>query len=318
MAMSDVLVMDGFGGFEAALRSVLRERGAVEVPAGLEQRLLARLAQEEDAVVLPVMRPFAFAERVAVRRSSAGTWWAVGAHAAVLLVVLAVASMRVMMQGAAVAPVASVELSVPPAVVKPSLVANGGGGGQHDAGKVAEGHLPRLEQQQMVTPKAPPMIAPKLVVEPSVVVQPDLKMADNAMPNIGMPNSTVKGFSLGRGNGGGLGDGSGNGMGPGTGGNVGDGAMRVGGSVSAPKLVLQVDPEFSEEARRSKFSGNVYVLAVVDERGNVSSARVERGVGMGLDEKAVEAVKQYKFKPGMQNGKPVKTEVEINVDFKIF
>jgi len=93
--------------------------------------------------------------------------------------------------------------------------------------------------------------------------------------------------------------------------------MQVGGGVSEPKVIYQVDPEFSEEARKAKFSGNVYVSVIVDEQGRPTHVRVERGVGMGLDEKAVEAVKQYKFKPAMLNGKPVKVVVDVDVVFQI-
>jgi protein TonB len=150
------------------------------------------------------------------------------------------------------------------------------------------------------------------------VVQKDLKMADNKMPDLGMPNSKLTGASMGNGNGTGLGSGSGNGIGPGSGGNMGGGPMHIGGSVRPPELTYKVDPEFSEEARKAKFSGNVQVYLWIDEQGNPSHVKVIRGVGMGLDEKAVEAVRQYKFKPAMQNGKPVKVDLYIDVNFQIF
>jgi protein TonB len=211
------------------------------------------------------------------------------------------------------------QLAVPtPPPVAPKQEKIGGGGGQHDLAPVTQGHLPKLAQEQIVPPKAPPTIEPKLAVDPAVVVQKDLKMADNTMPNLGMPNSSLKGFSMGNGNGTGIGSGSGNGIGPGSGGNTGGGVMHVGGSVRPPTVLVQVDPEFSEEARKAKFSGNVQVYLYVDEQGNPSHVRVVRGVGMGLDEKAVEAVRQYKFKPAMQNGKPVKVDLYIDVNFQIF
>ena len=100
--------------------------------------------------------------------------------------------------------------------------------------------------------------------------------------------------------------------------NNANGVRRIGGTVSAPILIYSVEPEFSEEARKAKFSGNVEVYLWVDENGNPSHIRVARGVGMGLDDKAVEAVRQYKFKPAMQNGKPVKVDLYIDVNFQIF
>lgn len=205
----------------------------------------------------------------------------------------------------------------PPVAPKPDRI--GGGGGQKGPTPVTQGHLPKLAQTQIVPPKAPPLEQPKLAVEPTVVVQPNLKMADNKMPDLGMPNSNLKGaFSAGNGSGSGLGSGNGSGIGPGSGGNTGGGVMHIGGSVRAPSVIFSVEPEFSEEARKAKFSGNVQVYLWVDEQGNPSHVKVVRGVGMGLDEKAVEAVRQYKFKPAMQNGKPVKVDLYIDVNFQIF
>jgi periplasmic protein TonB len=206
----------------------------------------------------------------------------------------------------------------PPPPVLPKDTKIGGGGGQHDLGPVTQGHLPKLAQEQIVPPKAPPTIPPKLAVEPTVVVQPDLKLADNKMPDLGMPNSNLKGFSMGNGNGTGIGSGDGSGIGPGSGGNIGGGVYQVGGSVRPPIAIYTPDPEFSEEARKAKFSGNVVVSLIVDRDGKPRNVHVLRGVGMGLDEKAVEAVQQYKFKPALQNGKPVAVYLNVEVNFQIF
>jgi TonB family protein len=100
--------------------------------------------------------------------------------------------------------------------------------------------------------------------------------------------------------------------------NAGITPKRIGGSVSAPIVVYQVNPEYSEQARAAKFSGVVLVNLWVDQNGNPTHVHVLRGVGMGLDEKAVEAVSQYKFKPAMQDGKPVMVELNIEVNFRIF
>jgi protein TonB len=210
------------------------------------------------------------------------------------------------------------ELNVPPPPMPPKLEKIGGGGGQKSPTPVTQGHLPKLAQQQLLPPVAPPLEKPKLAVEPSVVVQPDLKMADNKMPDMGAPNSTLKGFSMGNGNGSGIGSGNGNGIGPGSGGNTGGGPMHIGGGVRPPSVLYSVEPEFSEEARKAKFSGNVQVYLWVDEQGMPSHVKVVRGVGMGLDEKAVEAVRQYKFKPATKDGKPVKVDLYIDVNFQIF
>ena len=194
----------------------------------------------------------------------------------------------------------------------------GGGGGQRGEIPVSKGHLPKLEQEQIVPPQAPPLLPPKIAIEPSVVVQNDLRLADNALPNLGVPNSPIVSRSMGSGKGTGMGPGDGDGIGPGSGGNKGGGLRHVGGTVSAPEVLHAVDPEFSEEARKAKVSGDVQVYLWVDEHGNPTHVRVIRGMGMGLDERAVEAVKQYKFKPAMENGRPVTVEMYIDVTFQIF
>jgi protein TonB len=210
-------------------------------------------------------------------------------------------------------------LNVPPLTppIPPKAQSIGGGGGQHDIAPVSQGRLPKFAQVQIVPPKAPPTIPPKLAIEPTVVMQPNLQMANNTMPNLGVPNSPNKGVSLGTGNGTGIGSGDGSGIGPGSGVNTGGGPMRIGGGVSKPVITFQPDAEFSEEARKAKFSGNVEVYLWVDESGMPSHIHVVRGVGMGLDEKAIEAVRQYRFKPAMKDGKPVKVDLYIDVNFQI-
>jgi TonB family protein len=123
---------------------------------------------------------------------------------------------------------------------------------------------------------------------------------------------------MGTGSGGGIGSGKGNGYGPGEGGGYGGGLYHVGGGVSAPQLVFAPDPEFSDEARRAKYQGVCVVSLIVDAQGNPQRVQVVRHLGMGLDEKAVEAVKQYKFKPATLQGKPVPVEVNIEVNFRIY
>ena len=83
-------------------------------------------------------------------------------------------------------------------------------------------------------------------------------------------------------------------------------------------LLSKVDPEFSEEARKAKATGVVVVNLWVDAQGRPSHVRVLRGMGMGLDDKAMEAVKQYRFRPAMEDGKPVTVEVNVEVEFRIF
>ena len=193
----------------------------------------------------------------------------------------------------------------------------GGGGGQRGPTPVTKGTPPKFAEEQIVPPKAPPLEQPKIHIEPTLEVQKDVKMA-SSLPQIGVANSPMVGMSMGNGTGTGLGSGNGAGLGPGSGGIRAAGRGRLAVAVSAPILIYQVDPEFSEEARKAKVSGNVLVNLWVDEKGNPTHVRVIRGIGLGLDEKAVEAVKQYRFKPAMENGKPVMVEMNIDVTFQIF
>ena len=211
-----------------------------------------------------------------------------------------------------------IALTTPPPMA-PAKDTMGGGGGQRGPTPVTKGQLPKFADTQITPPKAPPLEEPKIKMpDPTIEVQKDLKMANNNMPNLGMPNSPLIGTSMGNGSGSGLGSGNGSGLGPGSGGNYGGGLRKIGGGVSSPVVIYQVDPEFSEEARKAKFMGVVLVNLIVDVHGLPQNVHILRGVGMGLDDKAVEAVKQYRFKPAMEGGKPVAVELNVEVNFQIF
>jgi periplasmic protein TonB len=214
---------------------------------------------------------------------------------------------------------------LPPSKTK---VGGGGGGGDHDKLQAVKGKLPKLAMEQ-ITP--PAVIVrndhPKLAVEPTVVVPPQIKMASN-MPNIGDPmshlpsgppsNGTGSGAGIGSGSGGGVGVGAGPGVGDGRGGGVGGGVFRVGGGVSAPKATFAPDPEYSEEARKAKYQGTCVLWLIVGPDGHPRDIRVSRTLGLGLDEKAIEAVKNWKFEPAMKDGKPVAVQINVEVDFRLY
>lgn len=205
-----------------------------------------------------------------------------------------------------------------PPPLPPAKSTAGGGGGSPGVAPVTRGNPPKFAPQQMVPPQAPPLIQPRLAIEPTIDVDPALKMAKTDLLTLGMPDSPLVGRSAGNGHGGGIGPGTGDGMGPGGGGNTGGGSVRrVGGGVSAPVVLFAPTPEFSEEARRAKISGNVLVYLQVDEQGRPIHVRVLRGIGFGLEERAIEAVQQYKFKPAYENGHPVRVEMNVEVNFTI-
>jgi len=169
---------------------------------------------------------------------------------------------------------------------------------------------------------------PKLAVEPTVVVPPQIRLAMNSMPTLGDPmaaipngplsNGTGSGGGIGSGSGGGVGSGEGPGVGPGRGGGIGGGVFHVGGGVSAPKVLYQPDPEYSEEARKAKFQGTCVLSLVVGPDGRPRDLRIARSLGLGLDEKAIEAVRNWRFEPAVKDGKPVAVAINVEVDFRLY
>ena len=260
-------------------------------------------------------QPIAVVDRMAVKQNPKA-WASSVAFYALLILFIAWLIHKKVQFSAPVKAIVLTDLSVPPPA-PPKANAMGGGGGQRGPTPVTKGTPPKFADVQLVPPKAPPMVDPKIKIEPTIEVQKDVKMA-SSIPQIGVANSPIIGMSMGNGSGTGLGSGNGSGLGPGSGGNTGGGPRRIGGGVSAPQVLYAPEPEFSEEARKAKVAGNVLVNIWVDTNGNPSHVHVIRGVGMGLDEKAVEAVKLYKFKPAMENGKPVLVELNIEVNFQIF
>ncbi len=221
-----------------------------------------------------------------------------------------------------------VPMDLPMTTKKGPSSGGGGGGGDRDKLDATKGKLPKLSMQQL----APPAVVirndnPKLPVEPTVVVPPEIKLASN-MPNLGDPmskiplgpasNGTGSGGGIGSGSGGGVGSGSGPGVGPGHGGGIGGGAFRVGNGVSAPRALDTPDPEYSEEARKAKYQGVVVLWLVVGPDGKPRDIRVSRPLGMGLDQKAIEAVQRWRFEPAMKDGRPVAVQINVEVNFRLY
>jgi TonB family protein len=209
---------------------------------------------------------------------------------------------------------------------KQTVMGGGGGGGDRSPLPASKGKLPRLARKQYTPPQAVVNNPnPKLVMEPTLVIQPDAPIPQVNLPNFGDPlakagppsNGQGSGGGIGSGPGGGVGSGSGPGYGPGSGGNMGGGAFRVGGGVSPPAILFRVEPEYSDEARKAKFQGTVLIDIVVDEKGNPRDFRIVRPLGLGLDEKAIEAVQKWRFRPGVKDGKPVPVFARIEVNFRL-
>lgn len=209
---------------------------------------------------------------------------------------------------------------------KAQQMSGGGGGGDRSPLPASKGRLPKLAPRQFT----PPMAVvnnpnPKLVMEPTLVIPPDVNLPNVNMAQYGDPlakmgpasNGPGSGGGIGSGSGGGVGSGKGPGFGPGQGGGFGGGVFRAGGGVSAPTLVFKVEPEYSEEARKAKFQGTVVLSVEVNERGAPQNIKVIRALGLGLDEKAIEAVQKWKFRPGYKDNKPVTVAATIEVNFRL-
>jgi len=273
--------------------------------------------------------PIAVKDPMAVKRNPASSAVSFVTHAVIigliLLFTLAQWRERAIQKKMAVTPV-DVSPFIPASPAK-DVMGGGGGGGNHETVEASKGKLPKMSK----TPLAPPQILkidhPKLAVEPAVLMPQQIKLPDNPnMPNIGIPQSpqialasqgSGSGSGFGHGSGGGIGSGSGGGVGPGSGGGYGGGLMSVGGGVSAPQVLHSVEPEFTDDARRANYQGSVSIKLIVDSQGNPQDVRLASHLGMGLEEKAIEAVKQYKFRAAMYQGHPVSVQILVDVAFHL-
>ena len=211
------------------------------------------------------------------------------------------------------------------ATVKKDAMHGGGGGGDRSPTPVSKGKLPKLANKQFVPPMVKPPDNPKLVMDPTLIIPPDANIPKVDSPNLGDPlsksglasNGFGSGGGMGSGRGGGVGPGSGPGFGPGSGGGMGGGVYKIGGGVSPPSILFKVEPEYSEEARKAKFQGEVVLQVTVDEKGNPRDIKIIRPLGLGLDQKAIEAVEKWRFTPGKKDGKPVPVYAQISVNFRL-
>ncbi len=212
----------------------------------------------------------------------------------------------------------------PPVLEVAKVPSGGGGGGAHQVEAPTKGHVPMETKPQvpMVRLEQAKINLPKLAVEPTTQIR---LPQETALPQIGMAQSqqvalasqgsgSNSGFGIGTG--GGIGQGHGTGMGSGSNGSYG-GLMNVGGGVSAPRVIHSVEPQFTPEARQADFQGNVAIQLIVDSQGNPQNVRVVRHLGMGLDERAIEAVRQYRFSPAMFQGHAVAVQLIIDVNFRL-
>jgi periplasmic protein TonB len=200
--------------------------------------------------------------------------------------------------------------------------AGGGGGGTRDKTPVPQGKLPKQSMTQ-ITP--PAVVLPNehalIAIAPTVIAPPIMTLK---LPDLGDPASRLAGppsngsGANGTGNSGGVGSGIGPGVGSGIGGGFGGGVYRVGGNVGAPRILYAPDPDYSEEARKARYQGSVMLWLVVGSDGRTRDVKIARSLGMGLDQKAVDAVRTWKFEPAIMNGKPVAVQINVEVNFRLY
>ncbi len=171
-----------------------------------------------------------------------------------------------------------------------------------------------------------PKIKPQLPVPPSIVVQKNVVLPQPNLPQFGQPTIKLTAPSngpgslagMGSGRGGGIGSGNGNGYGPGTGGGTGGGAYSEGAGITDPVVIYDPDPEFTNAAREAKYQGTVVLWVTIGTDGRAHQITIAKRLGLGLDQKAILAVKQWRFKPARMNGKPVAVRAQISVSFRLF
>ncbi len=204
----------------------------------------------------------------------------------------------------------------------------GGGGGERMPTPPTKGRLPKWSMTRLTPPMATLRnLNPKMPAVPTLLGPPELKVPSPNVQNYGDPLAKLMagsggpggGGGIGPGEGGGIGSGSGGGLGPGSGGGTGGGAFRPGtGGVGYPECAYCPLPLYSDEARKAKYQGTVVLQVVITPEGRATNINVVKGPGLGLEEKAVEAVRNWRFKPAMgPSGKPVPVAVLVEVTFRL-
>ncbi len=207
-----------------------------------------------------------------------------------------------------------VHLFMPPPPLK--SVKPDGGGGQRQPLPAVKGHAPEIVRKVFTPPMVVRNEAPKLVVLASLADAPESNISS---PQIGDPLAGIGAISggfggpVGIGNGGTGGIGNGNGPRQGSGGSSGP-AVKL---TRDPELIYKEEPEFSDEARKARHEGTVVIALEVDTNGRPINIRVVKGLGMGLDERAITAVSHWKFRPAMSGNHAVVAPALANVSFHL-
>jgi TonB family protein len=276
----------------------------------------------------PDARPFS------TRRPAAPAFASSLVHGAILATAVALTSMAARTAPAADAKVEPARLVF---LVSPGPGGGGGGGGLKNPlpPRRVERRAPKPKPQAISVPEiapprevAPPRLEPRPEPPPppAAVVAPVVQTAAHDRDREGVieggrPESESQGAGTGggagTGHGTGNGEGLGSGIGDGSGGGTGGGPYRPGSGIEPPRLLREVKAEYTDEARRRGVSGDVLLEIVVRHDGSVGDVRILRGLGAGLDQRAAQAVRQWRFAPARRLGTPVDVLVEVAVEFML-
>lgn len=335
--VSDAVVLDG------------ASRGLVPVLGSAAQPTLASLVTAEDAVVavrgLASGAAFGTESRAVLALAPAATQSrglpvavSTGLHGLVFLVAAAIASLGL---GIGATPIDEVVSHEPARLVFLATPGPGGGGG--GGGLKQKPPPPKAEREGTHSLNSPlparELPPPAPVVKP---VEPPKPLETKPLPPVMAPIATAPadprntegvlreaprppepsqgsgtGGGVGTGRGTGLGEGDGNGVGDGSGGGMGGGPYRPGSGVEPPRLLKEVKATYTDEARRANISGDVDLEITIRRDGTVSDVRVLHGLGGGLNDRAIAAVRQWRFMPARMKGTPVDVIVEVSVEFTL-
>jgi periplasmic protein TonB len=312
--------LDGFVTHDEAVRAVraLQQGSAVGVAGalGLGRELFAQGVRAERATTVPLIVSTSL-------------------HAIAIASILLIASL-----GFAVADERTEPLKDPEPMRMVFLVQPGPGGGGGGGGLKMKTPPPKA-MRKGVEKISSPLPAKKLPPPPDPIPKPpdppkpldakpvnapmptkpaDVKTTDGLMakvPETKPSQGAGTGGGVGSGQGTGLGPGDGNGVGEGSGGGYGGGPFRPGSGVEPPRLLREVKADYTDEARRGNIEGEVELEIVVRRDGTVGDVKVVRGLRGGLNDRAIQAVRQWKFAPGRMKGVPVDVVVEVGVEFRL-
>lgn len=300
------------------------------VLASLWANLHDALFPEKQAPLRLTSRPVRVADPMATRRDASSGVIAFCLHGLVVAFLLWLSFLphpQPIVKKMVITPITFQPYIPPVTPPAPRSMGGGGGGGEHKIVEPIKGKLPPVQKLRVAAPQIIRVDHPLLPTPAAIVMPKNLKMPDSSMPNVGMPQSPQVAMAsqgegsnggFGSASGGGIGSGIGAGLGPGSGAGYGGGVMSVGGGVTAPQLIHSVEPEFTSQARAARLQGQVAIQLIVDANGNPEDMQIVHHLGMGLDQKALEAVRQYRFRPAMFHGRPVPVRLIVEVNFHLF